>query len=189
MATAVAAKPSAPHQKMKRPPLPTVQTNGVPSSQSPPSPSLSTKRPPNGFKQPPTAPAANGVNGGINGGINGTAPRLTNRRKDPQKPGDGRPSRNVKPGQDGDRRVPKRRPEPHVKTQSYILQKYRKASPSLIIHLHPTHFRFDQQDGSFSYNSPMKMVLEHLKAQTVPHDMLNELQAAGIKFYEGMASC
>jgi hypothetical protein len=50
-----------------------------------------------------------------------------------------------------------------------ILAKYKDAAPSLIIHLHPTHFRFDQQvyhplkpvltpkDGVFSYNSPMKV--------------------------------
>ncbi len=47
--------------------------------------------------------------------------------------------------------------------------------PSLIIYLHPTHFRFDQQDGSFSYSSPMKFIFEHLKSQTVPHDMIEEL--------------
>jgi hypothetical protein len=38
-----------------------------------------------------------------------------------------------------------------------ILAKYKDQVPSLIIHLHPTHFRFDQQDGVFSYNSPMKV--------------------------------
>jgi hypothetical protein len=26
-----------------------------------------------------------------------------------------------------------------------ILAKYKDAAPSLIVHLHPTHFRFDQQ--------------------------------------------
>ena len=69
---------------------------------------------------------------------------------------------------------------------SYILRKFKNKQPSLIIHLHLTHFRFDQQDGSFSYNSPMKIILEHLRSQTVPHDMIEELNAAGVKFYEGM---
>ena len=181
MATAVASKPSAPHQKMKRPPLPAVQTNGVHSHQSSPSPSMSTKRPPSssGFKQPPPAPMANGVNGSVNG----TASRLSNRRRDPQKPGDVRPNRNGK-GIDG-QKVLKMFPAPYVKTQPYILKKYRSKQPSLIIHLHPTHFRFDQQDGSFSYNSPMKFILEHLKLQTIPHDMIEELLNAGVKFYEG----
>lgn len=30
----------------------------------------------------------------------------------------------------------------------------------------------------------MKFILEHLKSQTVPHDMIEELQAAGVRFYE-----
>ncbi len=30
----------------------------------------------------------------------------------------------------------------------------------------------------------MKFILEHIKSQTVPHDMVEELQAAGVKFYE-----
>ncbi|KAF6217932.1 hypothetical protein HO133_006344 [Letharia lupina] len=180
MATAVASKPSAPHQKMKRPPLPAVQTNGVQSHQSSLSPSMSTKRPPSGssFKQPPPAPIANGVNGNVNA----LASRLSNRRRETQKPGDSRSNRSGK-GLDG-QRVPKTIPAPYVKTQPYILKKYRSKPPSLIIHLHPTHFRFDQQDGSFSYGSPMKFILEHLKSQTVPHDMVEELQAAGVRFYE-----
>lgn len=66
-----------------------------------------------------------------------------------------------------------------------MLKKFRKASPSLVLHLHPTHFRFDQQDGTFSYNSAMKVLLEHVKSQTVPHDMLEDLGHAGVKFYEG----
>ena len=120
---------------------------------------------------------------GINGNVNGLASRLGNRRRELQKPGDARANRSGK-GIDG-QRVPKTVPAPYVKTQPYILKKYRNKSPSLIIHLHPTHFRFDQQDGSFSYSSPMKFILEHLKSQTVPHDMIEELQAAEVKFYEG----
>lgn len=73
-----------------------------------------------------------------------------------------------------------------VKSTSYILKKYKKAGPSVILHLHPTHFRFDQQDGSFSYNSSMRFLLEHLKAETVPHDMIDELLMSGVKFYEGL---
>ncbi|MCJ1397298.1 Transcription factor spt20 [Xylographa trunciseda] len=187
MATAVSARPAPPPQKIKRPPPPMVQTsmNGVKSSHSSPSPSLSSKRPPNGFKHPPNTPATNGVNGTANG----SGPRISNRRRDSQRPSDiNRPPRSARLGTiDGghsDRRVSKRMPEPYVKTTAYMLKKYRKAAPSLILHLHPTHFRFDLQDGSFSYNSPMRMLLEHVKSQTVPHDMLDELKHAGVKFYE-----
>lgn len=75
-----------------------------------------------------------------------------------------------------------------VKTTSYILKKFRRNPPSLTLHLHPTHFRFDQQDGSFGYNSPMRVILEHIRAQTIPHDMLEELFASNVKFYDGMSS-
>ena len=73
-----------------------------------------------------------------------------------------------------------------VRTTSYILRRFRKSPPSLVLHLHPTHFRFDQQDGSFSYNSPMKILLEHIRSQTVPHDMIEDLHHSGVKFYDGM---
>lgn len=32
----------------------------------------------------------------------------------------------------------------------------------------------------------MKVILEHIRNQTVPHDMLEELFASHVKFYEGM---
>ncbi len=72
-----------------------------------------------------------------------------------------------------------------AKTTSYILRKYRKVPPSVILHLHATHFRFDQQDGTFSYSSPMRFLLEHVKSETVPHDIVEELLLSGVKFYEG----
>lgn len=54
------------------------------------------------------------------------------------------------------------------------------------MHLYPTHFRFEQQDGSFAYNSEMKVIIEHIRAGTVPHDMMEELLKASVRFYEGM---
>ena len=106
MATAIPSKPSAPHQtKMKRPPLPAVQTNGIQSSQSSPSPLLSSKRPPSGFKAPPT-PTVN-----ANTNTNGVQPRLSQRRKDSQKPSELSRTRG---GKDGERRVQKAsKPEPY----------------------------------------------------------------------------
>lgn len=75
-----------------------------------------------------------------------------------------------------------------VKSTSYMMRKYRKVPPSVILHLHPTHFRFDQQDGTFSYSSPMRFLLEHIKNETVPHDIVEELLLSGVKFYEGTRS-
>lgn len=72
-----------------------------------------------------------------------------------------------------------------VQTDSYILKKYRGSPASLIVHLHPTHFRFDQQDGTFSYKSPMKIFIEHLRSRTVPQDLLEYFNLWNITFYEG----
>ena len=75
--------------------------------------------------------------------------------------------------------------EPYVKDSNYILRKFRGKPPSLILHLHPTYFRFDQQDGTFSYNSEMRIIIEHLKARTVPHDLIEELLQTNVTFYDG----
>jgi transcription factor SPT20 len=72
-----------------------------------------------------------------------------------------------------------------VKSDEYILKRYRGMPPSLIIHLHPAHFRFDQQEGSFSYKSPMKIMIEHLKLRTIPHDLADFFADANVPFYEG----
>lgn len=31
----------------------------------------------------------------------------------------------------------------------------------------------------------MRVILEHVRSQTVPHDMLEELLASNVKFYDG----
>jgi len=72
-----------------------------------------------------------------------------------------------------------------VRTNDWILKKFSGKPPSLIIHLHPTHFRFDQQDGSFGYNSPMKIIIEHMKAGTVPHEIMDEMLLGQVPFYDG----
>jgi transcription factor SPT20 len=72
-----------------------------------------------------------------------------------------------------------------VKSDEYILKRYRGCPPSLILHLHPTHFRFDQQEGSFSYKSPMRILIEHLKLRTIPHDLVEFFYESNIPFYEG----
>ncbi|KAL4818693.1 Spt20 family-domain-containing protein [Aspergillus spinulosporus] len=194
MATAISKTTSHP-PKMKRPPPPFVQTgvNGVrpqPSSTSPPT---TSKRLP-GAGQPATAsstsnPAVNGVNGTGNSSNAPIKGPLSRPRKDAQKPGE----QGIKvqkqtpktPSLESDRRLGKAFPEPLVKTTAYILKKFAKYPPSLILHLHPTHFRFEQQDGSFPYNSEMKVIIEHIRAGTVPHDMMEELLRANVRFYEG----
>lgn len=65
------------------------------------------------------------------------------------------------------------------------MRKYQGCAPSLVVHLHPTHFRFDQQEGTFTYKSPMKVFIEHLRTGTVPHDLIDQLTDAGVTFFEG----
>ncbi|RAL05486.1 uncharacterized protein BO80DRAFT_478489 [Aspergillus ibericus CBS 121593] len=195
MATAI-SKPTSHTPKMKRPPPPFVQTgvNGVKSQQSSSSsPPSSAKRLP-GATQPTSASSAsgsllNGANGAANSGTASNKGPLNRPKKEAQKPGD-QASRTQKPllrslSIDNDRRAGNRCPEPYVKSSSYILKKFAKCQPSLILHLHPTHFRFEQQDGSFPYNSEMKVIIEHIRAGTVPHDMMEELLRANVRFYEG----
>ncbi|KAK4933534.1 hypothetical protein LTR28_011244, partial [Elasticomyces elasticus] len=75
--------------------------------------------------------------------------------------------------------------EPYVRTSEYILEKHKRKPPSLIVHLHPNHWRFDQQDGSFAYNPPVQFFLKHLRQETVPHEMLEYLREADVTFYDG----
>lgn len=75
--------------------------------------------------------------------------------------------------------------EPYVRDSAYILRKHKGKPPSIIIHLHNLNFRFDGQEGSFAYDSPMKMMLEHMRSSTVPHQMLEELLANNVPFYDG----
>ncbi|KAL8757340.1 MAG: hypothetical protein Q9184_004239, partial [Pyrenodesmia sp. 2 TL-2023] len=159
MATVLAEKPAPPHQKMKRPPLPTVHTtvNGTGSPPKLSSPSLNPKILPNASSNQHKKP----------GHIQAR----------PNRPSKGRSTETAL-----DRR--KRMAIPYVRTRGYILKKYRGSQPSLIVHLHPTFFRFDQQDGNWPYESDMKVFLEHLVSQTVPHDMIEEFHNAGVTFYE-----
>ncbi|PWY89964.1 hypothetical protein BO70DRAFT_131568 [Aspergillus heteromorphus CBS 117.55] len=194
MATAI-SKPTSHPPKMKRPPPPFVQTgvNGVKSQPPSSSPPSSAKRLPGAGQPAPAAsaggPTINGANGAANPGTGPNKGPLNRPKKEAQKPGD-QATRTQKPplralSIDNDRRAGNRCPEPYVKTSSYILKKFAKLPPSLILHLHPTHFRFEQQDGSFPYNSEMKVIIEHIRAGTVPHDMMEELLRANVRFYEG----
>ncbi|KAG4295055.1 hypothetical protein FPRO06_01639 [Fusarium proliferatum] len=76
-------------------------------------------------------------------------------------------------------------PRPYIVTDSYILNKFAGRPPSLVCHLHTTHFRFDNQDGVFPYKSPMKIFLDHVRSRTIPHDLLSYFTDAGVPFYDG----
>ncbi|GAA5977647.1 hypothetical protein JCM11641_006888 [Rhodosporidiobolus odoratus] len=66
-----------------------------------------------------------------------------------------------------------------------VLKRHRRAPPSLVIHLYPTHFRFDGQHGNFGYDHPMKCFLEAVREQKLPTDLLSVLDDAGVIYYDG----
>ncbi|KAK8920060.1 SAGA complex subunit spt20 [Metarhizium anisopliae] len=127
--------------KIKRPVPPGIQTNGIASSNSSPSPSMSAKKPPTSAKQAP--------NSASDRSITASTVRPVNRaRRENSSQAAGKP-------------------------------------PSLVVHLHATHFRFDGQVGMFPYKSPMGKFIEHLRARTLPHDILEYLIEAKVPFYDG----
>ncbi|KOS39426.1 hypothetical protein ACN38_g9736 [Penicillium nordicum] len=187
MATAI-SKPASHTQKMKRPPPPFSQAaaNGVKGQHLSSSPTSAAKRLPTGASVNATSNFTNGVAPVANSTTKGPLNRTRNQSQRPvdQSSRSGRPVTRTA-ATDQAHRAGKKAPEPYVKTTSYILKKYSKCPPSLIVHLHPTHFRFEQQDGSFPYNSEMKVIIEHIRAGTVPHDLIEELLRGGVQFYEG----
>ena len=84
--------------------------------------------------------------------------------------------------------VPEKEKEkvPSVITSSWILKKYRGMPASVVLHLHQLNFRFEGQDGSFGYQSPMKMLLEGVRTETIPPGVGEEFREAGTRFYDGM---
>ncbi|KAF7196892.1 hypothetical protein HII31_01810 [Pseudocercospora fuligena] len=78
-----------------------------------------------------------------------------------------------------------RGPAPAVRTRDWILKQHAGKPPSMVLHLHPTYFRFDTQEGSYAYDGPMKFIIDALKKQRVPHEMLEEIHANNVPFYHG----
>jgi transcription factor SPT20 len=73
-----------------------------------------------------------------------------------------------------------------VPSKEYILKKYVGNPPSLVVHLHPSHFRFDSQEGMFQYKSPMGSIfLGHVRSRTIPHELLELFNQGDVPFYEG----
>ncbi|KAJ5286589.1 Spt20 family [Penicillium angulare] len=214
MATAI-SKPTSHTPKMKRPPPPFSQPGVTGVKPQPPSssPPTTNNRIPGNTSANASPNLTNGVANMANSS-KGTLNRTRNHpsQKPGEQSRIGRPVTRTATG-GGDNRVSKSRSEPYgesllgyrraiafhdtpwltmsfrylatVKTTSYILKKYAKSPPSLIVHLHPTHFRFEQQDGSFPYNSEMKIIIEHIRAGTIPHDLIEELLRGNVRFYEG----
>ncbi|KAH7153084.1 Spt20 family-domain-containing protein [Dactylonectria macrodidyma] len=169
--------------KIKRPIPPGIQTNGaITSAKNSPSPLMSAKKPPLSAKQPPHSASERA--------ITASTVRPVNRaRRETSSQVLGRNSRNSaglrSASLAADMSSHDREPQPYIVTDSYILRKFAGRPPSLIVHMHATHFRFDKQDGMFPYKSPMRLFLDHVRSRTVPHDLLEHFTEGGVPFYDG----
>ncbi|KAI8595934.1 Spt20 family-domain-containing protein, partial [Dissophora ornata] len=66
-----------------------------------------------------------------------------------------------------------------------LLQKYKRSPASFIIHLYETHFKFENQDGVFLFNSPMKIFLKSIQEKRLPPGLLDIIKSAQCPYYEG----
>ncbi|KAK4919864.1 hypothetical protein LTR66_016769, partial [Elasticomyces elasticus] len=173
MSATIAAKPTGAGTKSKKANV-NIQTNGSTTRPSVPSssPSSATKRLP-GSTQPQATPAT------AISTTNGAARQV--RRQ---------PRVNTRVGTsgqlNGDRKV-SIPPEPYVISEKHVLRKWKATDkpPSLVVHLYQTYFRFDNQEGSFGYQSELKFFMEHLRKRIIPHDMMEDLRAGEVKFHDG----
>jgi transcription factor SPT20 len=80
--------------------------------------------------------------------------------------------------------APKEDIQRYVNRPEDILRKFNGRPPSLRIFLYQSHFRLNDSQETLSYASPMRELLDHVKQRTVPHNMLEELHATGVQFYD-----
>ncbi|KAK9389063.1 Spt20 family-domain-containing protein [Lipomyces mesembrius] len=73
-----------------------------------------------------------------------------------------------------------------AETSEEILQKYKCFPPSIEFHMHPTHYRFGNQDAIIPKNSPLiKNFLEFVELEQIPPAAVEVFKEAGVQYYEG----
>ncbi|KAK9768613.1 Transcription factor spt20, variant 2 [Basidiobolus ranarum] len=72
-----------------------------------------------------------------------------------------------------------------VKKQKEILERHKDSPPSFVLHIFPTHFKFEKQDGVFLFSSSMKNFLDYLNKQRIPPDLVDVFDEAQCQYYEG----
>ncbi|KAK9374564.1 Spt20 family-domain-containing protein [Lipomyces chichibuensis] len=73
-----------------------------------------------------------------------------------------------------------------AETSEEILQKYKGFPPSIEFHMHPTHYRFGNQDAIIPKNSPLiKNFLELVELEQIPPAAVEVFKEAGVQYYEG----
>lgn len=66
-----------------------------------------------------------------------------------------------------------------------ILERYEKTEPSLTLHFYKNHWKFENQDGVFLYNSPARQILEAIRNEQIPVDCLEVFRDVKVRYYEG----
>lgn len=73
----------------------------------------------------------------------------------------------------------------YQRTVRQILKRHRKDPASFIVHIHPQFMRFEKQDGCFLFESRTKDFLHYIRDQTLPVDLVDVFEQAGVPFFEG----
>jgi hypothetical protein len=58
-------------------------------------------------------------------------------------------------------------------------------APSLTLHLHQTHCRFEHQNGIFMYDTPVRSLLESIRDASLPVEILDLLDATEVRYTGG----
>ncbi|PVU89567.1 hypothetical protein BB559_005060 [Furculomyces boomerangus] len=66
-----------------------------------------------------------------------------------------------------------------------FLKKYRNSPASLIVHLFESYFKFEKQEGVFSYNDTTKFFFNSLNEGRIPIELLSIISDVQCKLYEG----
>ncbi|KAF5113090.1 hypothetical protein DV454_003800 [Geotrichum candidum] len=91
-----------------------------------------------------------------------------------------------KPSTMGVRAYPQQKPFYAAESPETLLAKYANETPSLILHIHHTHFRFGNQESVIPKNSPlMKAFLECVAQKVIPPAAVEVFGDMAIHFYEG----
>lgn len=86
----------------------------------------------------------------------------------------------------GVRAYPPQKPFYAAESPENLLAKYATETPSLILHIHHTHFRFGNQESVIPKNSPlMKAFLECVAQKVIPSAAVEVFGDMAIHFYEG----
>ncbi|KAK9480858.1 Spt20 family-domain-containing protein, partial [Lipomyces japonicus] len=83
-------------------------------------------------------------------------------------------------------KLPKLEEYSFLESTEDILNKYKGHPPSIELHIHPTHYRFGNQDAIIPKNSPLiKNFLEMVELEQIPPAAVEIFNESGIRYYQG----